>query len=175
MSSAKIDIRNIRVEEAKDYWALRLEALHKHPAAFGSAYEESVLLPMEEVEKRIGQDSSNFILGAFTTEGQLIGTVGFKREQSLKMKHKAFIWGVYVSDNFRGQGIGKQLMVEVIRRGKKLEGLKQVTLSVVTTNGAAIDLYRKLGFETYGVERNALEYEGQGYDEEMMVYMYKEQ
>lgn len=175
MSSAKIEIRNIRVEEAKDYWALRLEALQKHPDAFGAAYEESVLLPMEEVEKRIGQVSSNYILGAFTTEGQLIGTVGFKREQSLKLKHKAFIWGVYVSENYRGQGIAKQLMVEVIRRGKQLEGLKQVALSVVTTNGAAIDLYRKLGFETYGVERNALEYEGQSYDEDMMVYMYKEQ
>ncbi|WP_261300795.1 GNAT family N-acetyltransferase [Paenibacillus andongensis] len=175
MSSTKIEIRDIRVEEAKAYWALRLEALHKHPDAFGAAYEESVLLPLEEIVKRIGQDSSNYILGAFTTEGQLIGTVGFKREQSLKMKHKAFIWGVYVSENYRGHGIAKQLMVEVIRRGNQLEGLKQVTLSVVTTNGAAIDLYRKLGFETYGVERNALEYAGQGYDEEMMVYMYKKQ
>ena len=174
MSSAKIDIRNIRVEEAKDYWALRLEALQKHPDAFGAAYEESVLLPMEEVEKRIGQDSSYYILGSFTTEGQIIGTVWFKREQSLKLKHKAFIWGVYVSENYRGQGIAKQLMVEVTRRGKQLEGLKQVTLCVVTTNGAAIDLYRKLGFETYGVERNALEYEGQGYDEELMVYKYKD-
>ncbi|MGO4275177.1 GNAT family N-acetyltransferase, partial [Paenibacillus sp. TAF58] len=104
-----------------------------------------------------------------------IGTVGFKREQSLKMKHKAFIWGIYVSEKHRGQGIAKQLMVEVIHRGKQLERLKQVSLSVVTTNGAAADLYRKLGFETYGVERNALEYEGQGYDEEMMVYMYKDQ
>ncbi|MDF2650195.1 MAG: family acetyltransferase [Paenibacillus sp.] len=172
MSSDKIDIRNIRVEEAKSYWALRLEALQKHPDAFGAAYEESVLLSMEEVEKRIDQDSGNYILGAFTAEGQLIGTAGFKREQSLKLKHKAFIWGVYVSENYRGQGIAKQLMVEVIRRGKQLEGLKQVTLCVVTTNGAAIDLYRKLGFESYGVERNALEYEGQSYDEEMMVYMY---
>lgn len=175
MRNVKIDIRSIRVEEAKDYWALRLEALQRNPAAFGAAYEESVLLPIEEVEKRIGQDSSNYILGAFTTEGQLIGTVGFKREQSLKLKHKAFIWGVYVSENYRGQGIAKQLMAEVIRRGKQLEGLKQVTLSVVTTNKAAVELYRKLGYETYGVERNALEYEGQGYDEEMMVYMYKEQ
>lgn len=47
-----------------------------------------------------------------------------------------------------------------------------MTLCVVTTNGAAIDLYRKLGFESYGVERNALEYESQSYDEEMMVYRY---
>ncbi|KRF13412.1 GNAT family N-acetyltransferase [Paenibacillus sp. Soil787] len=175
MSSVKIDIRNIRLEEAKEYWALRLEALYKHPDAFGAAYEESVLLPLEEIVKRIGQDSSNYILGAFTIEGQLIGTAGFKREQSLKIKHKAFIWGVYVSEKYRGQGIAKQLMIEVIRRGKQLEGLKQVTLSVVTTNRTAIDLYRKLGFETYGVERNALEYAGQGYDEEMMVYIYKKQ
>ncbi|WP_252361736.1 GNAT family protein [Paenibacillus sp. FSL R10-2782] len=53
-----------------------------------------------------------------------------------------------------------------------MEALKQLHLSVVATNQAAIKLYRKLGFETYGIEKNALEYNGQGYDEELMAYFY---
>lgn len=54
-----------------------------------------------------------------------------------------------------------------------MEGLKQINLSVVTTNQAAVKLYRKLGFETYGIEKNALEYHGQEYNEELMAYFTK--
>jgi RimJ/RimL family protein N-acetyltransferase len=47
-------------------------------------------------------------------------------------------------------------MAEAIARASKIEGLSYVTLSVVTTNEAAIRLYESLGFETYGTEIDAL-------------------
>lgn len=172
MSKDQFEIKPVRSEDADNYWTLRLEALQKYPNAFGASYEESVLISKEEKTKRIGQDSSNYILGAFTADGLIIGSVGFYREQSLKLKHKALIWGVYVSEQYRGQGIAKRLMVEVIQKAEQLEGLKQINLCVEGTNVAAIELYRKLGFVTYGVEKNALVYAGQSYDEEMMVYTY---
>ncbi|MNU04364.1 hypothetical protein D3C72_2487450 [compost metagenome] len=57
-------------------------------------------------------------------------------------------------------------------RGKETEGLKQINLSVVSTNNAAVKLYKGLGFETFGIEKNALIYNGQGYDEDLMSYFY---
>ncbi len=80
--------------------------------------------------------------------------------------------GSYVSSTYRSQGIAKKLLMEVISRGRKVEGLKQINLSVVATNQAAVELYSKWGFTTYGIEKNALEYQGQGYDEELMAYFY---
>nr|WP_211344419.1 hypothetical protein [Paenibacillus lentus] len=53
---------------------------------------------------------------------------------------------------------------------KDIEGLKQINLSVVTINKVAVALYKILGFETYGTEKNALEYNGRGYGEEYMTY-----
>lgn len=50
--------------------------------------------------------------------------------------------------------------------------MKQINLSVVTTNSSAKRLYERHGFETYGIERNALEVGGQGYDEAHMTYFY---
>lgn len=55
-----------------------------------------------------------------------------------------------------------------------MEGLKQINLSVVTINTAAVELYKKLGFQPYGIEKNAIEYIGQGYDEEYMTYYLSE-
>ncbi|MCF2946415.1 GNAT family N-acetyltransferase [Paenibacillus tarimensis] len=166
-------IKEIKQEDVGLYWDLRLEALKTNPEAFGATYEDSVKTPISEVVKRIQNESDNYILMAFTERDQAAGMVGFRREQGIKLKHKGMIWGVYVSPEYRGKGIAKELLKEVINRGKEIEGLKQINLGAVTTNQAAIDLYKKLGFETYGIEKNALEYRDQGYDEKLMTYFYK--
>jgi len=167
-------LRNIRRDEAEKYWPLRLEALKNHPEAFGASFEMSIQLPMSEVQERIHNEADNYILGAYTEEGILAGTMGFRREQGLKLRHKGYIWGVYVSPSYRGCRLASRLLREVLDRGKELEGIEQINLSVVTTNESARRLYEQYGFETYGIERNALIVQGKGYDEAHMTYFYTE-
>ncbi|NEU63456.1 GNAT family N-acetyltransferase [Paenibacillus sp. ALJ109b] len=167
-------LRNIRRDEAEKYWPLRLEALKNHPEAFGASFEMSIQLPMSEVQERIHTEPDDYILGAYTEEGILSGTMGFKREQGLKLRHKGYIWGVYVSPSYRGCGLASRMLREVLDRGRELEGIEQINLSVVTTNGSARRLYEQHGFETYGIERNALVVQGKGYDEAHMTYFYAE-
>jgi ribosomal protein S18 acetylase RimI-like enzyme len=47
--------------------------------------------------------------------------------------------------------------------------MEQIHLHVVTTNIAAYDLYRSMGFVAYGIEPRALRHAGRDYDEAMMV------
>jgi ribosomal protein S18 acetylase RimI-like enzyme len=47
--------------------------------------------------------------------------------------------------------------------------VEQIHLHVVTTNTAAYNLYRSMGFVAYGIEPRALRYEGRDYDTAMMV------
>ncbi|WP_339785007.1 GNAT family N-acetyltransferase [Paenibacillus sp. FSL R7-0313] len=167
-------IRNIQRDEADIYWPLRLEALKTHPEAFGASFELSIQIPMNEVQERIHNEPDDYILGAYTEEGILAGMMGFKREHGLKLRHKGMIWGVYVAPPYRGSGLASRLLREVLDRGRHLEGIKQINLSVVTTNESARRLYERYGFEVYGIERNALEVNGQGYDEAHMNYFYTE-
>lgn len=162
-----IYIREVGLEDAEVFWALRLEALRNNPEAFGVTYEDSVQLSLSENRERV---AGNLILGAFTEEGRLAGTVAFKREQGVKVRHKGTIWGVYVSPDYRGQGLAERLFTELVNQVSTLEGLQQINLVVVTTNSAAIKLYKKLGFRTFGTEKNAFLFEGQGYDKDYMVY-----
>ncbi len=163
-------IQNLRREQAEQFWKLRLEALKTQPEAFGSSYEEQVHTPMNEVESRINDEPDNYILGAFTEEGELIGMAGFRREPGRKMRHKGMVWGVYVTSAHRGKGIAKALMQEILRRGQAIEGLRQIQLAVVTANTAAASLYKGLGFVSYGLEKEALMVDGRLYDEELMAY-----
>jgi len=61
----------------------------------------------------------------------------------------------------------------LLERASKIEGIEQIMLSVVTTQDAAIKLYRSLGFESFGCERRALKIGDRYLDEENMVLFVK--
>ena len=103
----------------------------------------------------------------------LVGIVGFMRETSLKTIHKGNVFGMYGVPEERGKGLGKSLMSVLIREAKTFDGLEQINLAVVSENRSAKNLYKSLGFEVYGVERNALKFNGQYFDEDLMVLKFK--
>jgi ribosomal protein S18 acetylase RimI-like enzyme len=164
-----MEIRLLTAGDANAYWKIRLEALEREPQAFGSSPEEHRALTVGEVAARISFDPENkFVTGAFADE-RILATAGFFRDQGRKARHKGHIWGVYVARQARGRGLGRELMRAVLERAAGIEGIEQIMLSVVTAQSAAVNLYRSLGFESYGCERRALKIGERYLDEENMV------
>ena len=159
--------------DAQLYQAVRLSALKNNPESFGSTYEREVTFSLEYVSQRLAPTKDQFILGAFNSNDLLVGIVSFVRETSLKTIHKGNVFGMYVVPEERGKGLGKSLMSVLIREAKKCDGLEQINLSVVAENSSAKKLYKSLGFEVYGVERNALKFNGQYFNEDLMVLTFK--
>jgi len=164
-----LSIRVLQESDVLLYQELRLSSLKLNPEAFCSTYEREAGFSLDVVVERITPSQDKFVLGAFDQSGSLLGIVTFMREVSLKSTHKGNVYGMYVAPKVRGCGVGKSLMLELIRRAKVCEGLEQINLSVISNNDPARKLYESLGFQLYGVERNALKSNGQYYDEEFMV------
>ncbi|WP_276357665.1 GNAT family N-acetyltransferase [Cohnella caldifontis] len=164
-----MNIRILQESDAAKYQDIRLNGLLTNPEAFGSTYDRESEFSLETVRERIQPSEGKFVLGAFQAD-QLAGIVTFVRENSLKTSHKGNVFGMYVRPEARGKGIARQLLLELIRITKNNEGLEQINLSVVSSNEAAKKLYLSLGFEVYGVERNALKHNGQYFDEDLMVF-----
>lgn len=165
------EIRLLTEADAETYRALRLRALRESPEAFGSTYAERRARPLSEFAEQLragGEPPERFTLGAYV-EGELAGSVTFRRHSNTKERHKGAITAMFVAPEQRGRGLGRALMEVAVTQARALPGLEQIQLSVVTTNDAAYALYTALGFEAYGLERHALKQGDRYYDEHLMV------
>ncbi len=154
-----------QASEIRAYYDLLVKAITDEPQFFR-------LLPADmEGEVFPTQDTfENFTLGAFSHEGELLGTVGFKRDLFQKLSHKGLIFRMYVSEKAKGQGLGRKLLQACVERAMQGEGLRQIYLTVVATNQRAINLYLSSGFELFSREKGSIKMaENEFVDEDSMI------
>jgi ribosomal protein S18 acetylase RimI-like enzyme len=69
------------------------------------------------------------------------------------------VLGMGLLPEFRGQGLGDRLIRQTLAAARVF-GLNRVELSVRENNASAIALYKRVGFEIEGLQRNATRVEG---------------
>lgn len=162
-----MEIKVLEKKDADVYKKLRLEALKLSPEAFASSYEEEKEFTIETFGNRLS-NSNSYTLGAFEN-GKLLGVVTLHLEQKAKLKHRITIFAVYVAVGNRGHGVAKKLLKEAITRSKQINGIEAIYLTVGAANQPAKNLYKSLGFATYGIDKKALKIGNTYFDEELMV------
>ncbi len=76
---------------------------------------------------------------------------GFANLYGITRGERAFIGNVVIDHALRGQGLGKALVQEMMKRAGDFE-VKSVHISVFGTNTPALLLYHRLGFQPYAIE-----------------------
>ncbi|MFV8672443.1 GNAT family N-acetyltransferase, partial [Ralstonia pseudosolanacearum] len=142
---------------APEYRNLMLEAYSLHPDAFTSSAAERESLPLSWWEQRLseGEDANEVVFGC-VFENQLAGVVGLAFERREKTRHKATLFGMYVSAGFRHLGLGGQLMNCALAHAKERHGIRVIQLTVSEGNRAAQTLYERSGFIQFGCEPYAI-------------------
>lgn len=86
-------------------------------------------------------------------------------ENRLKTKHIANIFGVYVDNEYRGEGVGVRLLERALREISKNKAIVKIKLQVNPMQRSAVRLYEKSGFRPIGIMKKELYINGKYFDE----------
>jgi len=165
-----VEYRKLEASDWEQYKELRLLSLVQSSESFENSYEDESTLRNEQWISRVTSSQSAFIIGAFDGD-VLIGIAGFAQALKEKIKHKSYLWGVFVKQEYRGKYIANDILSKLVHIAFENANISQIQLTVASENEAAISLYKKLGFRKYGTEVDALRINEKSYDEILMAYV----
>jgi len=147
--NSNASIRPIRAAEWPRVREIRLHALEDSPDSFGSTLAREQSFPDRVWAERAEQWATGLSATAFVAETGA-GWVGFvmtrmEREDATR----AGLYGLWVDPAWRAGGVGLALTQAAIDWART-RGARALTLDVVTSNAAAIQLYRRAGFRETG-------------------------
>jgi RimJ/RimL family protein N-acetyltransferase len=167
MEEAVLEIRPLALPDATAFREIRLQAISESPSAVWPTHEEEAKRTVKETEARIQRTDTQVVFGAFM-DAKLVGIAGLRREALDQVKHKAVLWGVFISPDRRREGLARKLFSSVLSFARD-EGVLQIQLCVNAENDRARGLYRSLGFKPFGLEPRAMRIGDRYFDEEHMV------
>ena len=147
---APATIRRLVPADLPAYKALRDEMLAAHPESFSS--DPAPERAPDSYLARLGlqrPEGGEFTLGAWQL-GQLVGAVSCERDPRTKLRHIGHVIGMMVRRETQGAGIGRALLAACVAEARAADRLVMLTLTVTAGNAAAVHLYERAGFVSYG-------------------------
>ena len=170
--SSVVQIERPTPHQWQDYRDLKLRSLDQESIAFldvedGRARWEA--RSEEEWRKMLSgpnEDGSDTLVVMAHNGATPIGMVQALIPPTDNPHRIALIQHMWVDvENYRGKGYGRQLLMDLLRRLRERGDLDGAELSVVTTQKAAQNLYRSVGFEAFKLTTDSAHRGDETYDE----------
>ncbi len=168
MNDGPVQVRVLGVNDVASFVTIRKAMLAGAPQAYTADVESDPGCDPIHLKQRMGTEGFA-IVGAFEG-GRLIGVAGLSRETRSKLKHRAIVWGVWVEPDCRRKGAAEALVRKCIEVARTWPGMVSVSLSACITQTAAIRVYKRVGFEAWGVEPAMIHVDGAFHHEVHMRY-----
>lgn len=141
-----LEIIKLTPSQWQEYKNLRLRALKDDPDAFGITYEEAVKKSDQEWREplELAEQGNGKWMFFAKLNGQLVGMIS--GTAMVKVKDGVKVREMFVVEEARGKGIAKKLLEALINELLENSDKRTLQLGVFTTQEAAINLYKKMGF-----------------------------
>ncbi|UFJ39236.1 GNAT family N-acetyltransferase [Brevibacillus humidisoli] len=127
---------------------------------------DSIATTREEAETIREMKEQGSMYTVAVLDGEVVGVAQLKRGQ-LNMNAHVADFRIWVGPNYRGLGIGKQLMQYSIDWAEA-HGLEKISLDVFSNNQLAVEMYKRYGFEVEGTRVRHFVIDGEYVDEIFM-------
>src|SRR5690606_5824131 len=119
-----IAVIRLTPSDAERFARFREEMLTDSPWAFASTLEDDDSLDLVHMRRVLGE-RENAIIAVEAAE-TLVATAGILRMNSSKFSHRAKLWGVFVTPDHRGRGLGRAVTTAAIELARSWEGVEFV-------------------------------------------------
>lgn len=152
-----IILRNAEVSDSENLIKYMKAITAETPFLIREPDEFRLTLEQEEalVNGRIDDERELMLIA--TINGEHIGNCSLMSIGSYKRYYHRCEVAIALYQKYCGAGIGKVMLKTVLSIAKEL-GYEQAELEVIRDNGNAIKLYRRLGFDEYGIFPDNMKY-----------------
>jgi len=101
-------------------------------------------------------------------DGKILGNIDFHIGGRRRIQHTGE-FGMAVAPRHRGRGIGCLLLWRMIHWAESMPQIERIELRAISTNAAAIGLYRKFGFKEEGLRPRHVKYADGSYADDLLM------
>lgn len=134
------------------------------PTEFSPTIEEQVKWIVEH------QKEGNLLLVA-EVNGTIVGSLDFEQSRRERLSHLGY-FSISIQEEYCNQGIGRQMISELLEFAKDHPVIEKVCLEVFSHNERAITLYQKLGFKEEGRKVKFVKFSDDDYKDEVEMYQF---
>lgn len=173
ISSESIKLRAIHSSDLEELKKIRADIdfrnnVMMHPFPITEMQEESWM------NKALNDQNNNSVYFAITevTSDVLIGLISFN---NISYIHQRAEFGIYLSKESRGKGVGKEATHLMLQYGFDSLNFHKIELKVIKTNKSALKLYQQLGFNETAILKDHFFCNGRFQDVVYMTHFSKNQ
>lgn len=108
---------------------------------------------IKDMENRLAwyeEHTGNYIIYVYEEEGIVAGYASLSRYRDRRAFDPAVEISIYIHKDYRGRGIGRALMQEVLAFAKECQEIGTVISLITSENAASIHLHEEFGFSYCG-------------------------
>lgn len=161
-----IDVRKAIQADAEQFVEVMRDAENSSFMLFGPGERNMTVEQAAKLIETINKKTKSALLVALDGQ-QLLGYLILHGETVKRIAHRGSVV-IGVHSEARRKGVGSALFTAAHRFAKE-QGISRLELSVIEHNEAAVQLYKKMGYEIEGVKRNSLVIDGEYVNEYSMA------
>ncbi|WP_312098890.1 GNAT family N-acetyltransferase [Niallia sp.] len=157
-AEALIEISNSIIYEG-DYFIRVSEELDK----------ESIIQQKDQIQQILNNEKETLIVAEINDV--VVGSIEFRSHNLKRLSHTGTI-SISISENYRGMGIGKNLLKAMLDWAENHPLIEKVSLGVFSTNHTAISLYKSMGFIEEGRKVKQFKIDENKYVDDILMYKF---
>ena len=140
-----LNIREAKINDLEDITEIYNEAIQRTVATF-----DTLIKTIEEQKKWFDKHGSKNPIIVEEQNEVVVGWAALTQYSTKSAYSDTAEISLYVREKNQGKGIGKQLMEEIVKKGKKA-GLHALIARITEGNKTSIHLHESVGFKHVGV------------------------